>query len=188
MTQLQCDPAGIRKHGRGPDGKAWRHCARIRDVMAGLLRLKGLIVPCIALVANVAAQTPPPPPSTVPTPVPPAQASSASAERGDPFTFRGTGGDDDGFVNVSQAVLPPGIRVAGILKPSGREPVGAIAIPGQASLHFVRTGDVIQIDSGSKNLSGTAQTGPVYLLIVSVTAEQIEIATRLRPQDARIYR
>jgi len=55
-------------------------------------------------------------------------------------------------------------------------------------LHFVRAGDVIQIDPVANASSASGQTAPLYLLIVSVTAEQIEIATRLRPQDARIYR
>jgi hypothetical protein len=175
MKHLQSIPIGMWKKGRQAYKTFRCNC-----------RINGLRLAMLATVFTVAAQAAPP---AAPANEPPAQQPPpAPAQRGDPFAFRGSSGDADGFVNVPQTALPPGIRVVGILKPSDGAPIGAIAIPGQDSLHFVRAGDVIQIDPVANVPSASGQTAPLYLLIVSVTAEQIEIATRLRPQDARIYR
>jgi hypothetical protein len=112
--------------------------------------------------------------------------AEARIPAGDPFAMRGLA-DGDGFVSAGPAAIPAGIRVAGILAVSGRSPVGALSIPGSKSLHFVREGDVIQIDRSEGKTGGTAGT-QLYLLVKTITLGQIEIAPRTRPQDVRIYR
>ncbi len=105
---------------------------------------------------------------------------------GDPFAMRGLA-DGDGFVSAAPAAIPPGIQVVAILAVAGRSPVGALSIPGSKSLHFVREGDVIQIDRSAGKTGGTTDS-QLYLLVKTITRAQIEIAPRTRPQDVRIYR
>lgn len=114
---------------------------------------------------------------------------------GDPFAFRASGMEADGFVSVSSTALPPGIRIVAILMPRNGEAIGVLEIPGAKALHFVREGDVVQLESqpGARAAPRTATDSPgtatpTYLLIVSVSENQIEIAPRARPQDTRIYR
>ncbi|AKJ64833.1 hypothetical protein [Kiritimatiella glycovorans] len=125
-----------------------------------------------------------------------APAGTAAAEvtppprmpTGDPFAMRGLT-DDEGFVSAGPAALPPGIRVVGILAVAGKEPVGAISIPGVKNLYFVREGDIVQVDRAAGGGAAAGATdAQLYLLVKSVTASQIEIAPRTRPQDVRIYR
>ncbi len=109
------------------------------------------------------------------------------APKGDPFAMRGVA-DGDGFVSAAPAAVPPGIRVVAILAMVGRPSVGALAVPGSKNLHFVREGDVIQVDRPAGSASASATESHLYLLIQSITPSQIEIAPRTRPQDVRIYR
>lgn len=112
----------------------------------------------------------------------------------DPFEMRAGAVDDQGFVSAGLVSLPPGIRVRGILAVRGREPIGAVEIPGMPDIFFVRSGDVIQVDfpgdHGREAPGGRpAPAGqPLYLLVQSVTADEIVLAPRTRPQDTRIYR
>lgn len=131
---------------------------------------------------------------------------------GDPFALRGTGTEEGGFVSVPPAALPAGIRVLGILTPGSGEAVGVLKLPGANTLHFVREGDVLQYEpvpvrrrvtpaGGEQRTRDTEPRGarqfesaisspanPVYLLIVSIGENQIEIAPRARPRETRIYR
>ncbi len=106
---------------------------------------------------------------------------------GDPFAMRGLA-EGDGFVSAGPAAIPPGIRVVAILAVAGKPPVGALEIPGSTSLHFVREGDVIQVDRPEESEAKDAVGSQLYLLVKSITKSQIEIAPRTRPHDVRIYR
>jgi hypothetical protein len=106
---------------------------------------------------------------------------------GDPFAMRGVA-DGDGFVSAGPAAIPPGIRVVGILAIAGKSPIGALSIPGSPNIHFVREGDVVQIDRPAGSATAGATDSQLYLLVKSITHGQVEIAPRTRPQDVRIYR
>lgn len=106
---------------------------------------------------------------------------------GDPFAMRRLA-DGDGFVSARPAAIPPGIRVVGILSIVGKPSVGALAIPGSKSLHFVQEGEIIQMDTPAGVDAKGATGSQLYLLVKSITASQIEIAPQTRPQDVRIYR
>jgi hypothetical protein len=106
---------------------------------------------------------------------------------GDPFAMRGLA-EGDGFVSAGPAAIPPGIRVVAILAVAGKSPVGALEIPGSTSLHFVREGDVVQVDHAAGSEAKDAVGSQLYLLVKSITKSQIEIAPRTRPHDVRIYR
>jgi hypothetical protein len=106
---------------------------------------------------------------------------------GDPFAMRGLA-EGDGFVSAGPAAMPPGIRVVAILAVAGRPPVGALSIPGAATLHFIREGDVIQVDPPEETAAKGAAGSQLYLLVKSITHNQVELAPRTRPQDVRIYR
>ncbi len=106
---------------------------------------------------------------------------------GNPFAMRGMG-DGEGFIIDSPASIPPGIVVVGILSVGGKKPVCALSIPGSKSLHFVRENDVIRVDRAGTGGAKGATDSQLYLLVKSITHDQIEIAPRTRPQDVRIYR
>jgi hypothetical protein len=106
---------------------------------------------------------------------------------GDPFAMRGLA-EGDGFVSAGPAAIPPGIRVVAILAVAGKSPVGALEIPGSTVLHFVREGDVVQVDRAAGSEAKDAVGSQLYLLVKSITKSQIEIAPRTRPHDVRIYR
>jgi hypothetical protein len=106
---------------------------------------------------------------------------------GDPFAMRGVA-DGEGFVSAAPAAIPPGIRVAGILVVAGKPPVGALSIPGSKTLHYVREGEVIEVDRPAGGEGQGMTASQLYLLVKSITPSQIEIAPRTRPQDVRIYR
>jgi hypothetical protein len=104
----------------------------------------------------------------------------------DPFAMRGEA-DGDGFVSAGVAAIPSGIRVVAILSVEGRSSVGALSIPGSKGLHFVQEGEVIQLDSTATSTE-TPTAAQLYLLVKSITDNEIEIAPRARPQDVRVYR
>jgi hypothetical protein len=113
--------------------------------------------------------------------------SSPGIPPGDPFAMRGTV-DGDGFVSAGSAAIPTGIRVAGILVVANKKPVAALLIPGSQSLHFVTEGEIIQVDRVALAGNPAATGAQLYLLVKSITANQVEIAPRTRPQEVRIYR
>jgi hypothetical protein len=104
----------------------------------------------------------------------------------DPFAMRGGSGEDE-YVAADVGAIPQGIRVVAILSVEGKPSVGALSIPGAHGLHFVREGEVIQLDVAGK-ATGAPPTQQLYLLVKSISDEEIEIAPRARPQDARVYR
>lgn len=106
---------------------------------------------------------------------------------GDPFAMRGLA-EGDGFVSAGPAAMPPGIRVVAILAVAGKPPVGALVIPGADTLHFVCEGDVIQVEHPEGAAVKGAADSQLYLLVKSITHNQVELAPRTRPQDVRIYR
>lgn len=117
------------------------------------------------------------------------------APPGDPFVLRGAESGESGFVSAAPASMPRGIRVVGILKPRQGDPVGVLDIPGAGALHFVRKGDVVQFEPKDETrpvarpeVSAPQASGHIYLLIVSISESQIEIAPKARPQETRIYR
>lgn len=145
------------------------------------------------------------------SPPPKEEVEESRPRLSDPFSMRGANFGGDDFVPTGSAALPPGIRVVSILTPRDGEPIGAISIPGEDDLQYVREGDVVQVEFSERvtHPSRTeARTGrrdadtprtatfrqqqetrrTVYLLIVSVDADKIEIAPRARPSDTRIYR
>jgi hypothetical protein len=63
----------------------------------------------------------------------------------------------DGFVDASDSEIPAGIRVRGIVRFQGREPVAAIAVPGSPAPFFVREGEVVRIDTAVRT-AGRAPT------------------------------
>lgn len=111
----------------------------------------------------------------------------------DPFKMRSGQLNKGGLVAASSAAFPSGIRVLGILAVKGSDPVGVLQIPGMRDTFFVKSGDVIQVDisehgewlAADKHSSAYRQ---VYLLVKSVTADEIVLAPRTRPQDYRVYR
>lgn len=105
----------------------------------------------------------------------------------DPFAMRGTGADGDAYIHAGLASIPPGIRVVAILSMEGKKNVGALSIPGSPHLHFVREGEVIQLDTAGAG-PGAASASQLYLLVKSITENEVEIAPQARPQDVRIYR
>ncbi len=118
-----------------------------------------------------------------------AQEAKTADPLNNPFEMRG----DEGFVNAGLVNLPAGIRVLGILAPKGRDPVGVIEIPGMPNVYFVKSGDVIQVEfneHGNKKVAGAtvAPQRQIYLLVQSVTSDEIVIAPQTRPQETRIYR
>ena len=122
-----------------------------------------------------------------------AQETKTDDALNNPFEMRGGSGQDQGFVNAGFVNLPQGIRVRGILAPKGRDPVGVLEIPGMPNVFFVKSGDVIQVEfkeQGNKRSAGAAAAvkRQVYLLVQSVTPDEIVLAPQTRPQDTRIYR
>jgi hypothetical protein len=131
----------------------------------------------------------------------------ASPKPADPFAF-GPVVEGEDFLPTSRAQVPAGIRVVAILHVKGKKPLAVLDIPGSHSgdLHYVREGDVIQIDapaganpqprikeakSSPGGDSGTAvsrSTEHFYILISKISANQVEVAPRTRPQEARILR
>lgn len=110
-----------------------------------------------------------------------------------PFEMRGGKEGDSGFVSAAFVDLPPGIRVLGILVVKGQNPIGVLEMPGMPDVFFVKSGDVIQIEfSGRSGKTDTGISGiahrQLYLLVQSVTAQEIVLAPQTRPQDSRVYR
>lgn len=97
----------------------------------------------------------------------------------DPFSMHPQGRAE--FMAVSEAALPPGIHVVGILALKNGHRIGVLKIPGEQDVHFVSEGERIQVQQ-------TTSKDPLYLLICSITNDAIEIAPRTRPEDVRIYR
>lgn len=104
----------------------------------------------------------------------------------DPFAMQGDV-NGDGYVNAGVAAIPSGIRVVAILSVEGKASVGALSIPGFKGLHFVQEGDVIQLDTAGTS-PGMPSAAQLYLLVKSITDNEIEIAPRAKPEDVRVYR
>lgn len=104
----------------------------------------------------------------------------------DPFAMQGDA-DGDGYVNAGVAAIPSGIRVVAILSVEGKSSVGALSIPGVKGLHFVQEGEVIQLDP-TASAPGMPSSPQLYLLVKSITDNEIEIAPRAKPEDVRVYR
>ena len=149
---------------------------------------QGWMAAALAVVWAACASGMPVPEDVAP---PPGDASAAGAtvepERTlrDPFAMRG--GDDDGYVGAALSSIPAGIRVVSILSVEGKPSVGALSIPGAKALHFVREGEVIQLDVAG-GTAGMPSASQLYLLVNSITDNEIEIAPRARPHDVRVYR
>jgi len=114
---------------------------------------------------------------------------------GNPFAIHRPADSSEEFVPASDDRIPHGIRVVAILVVKGREPLAVLSLPGSAHLHYVRKGELIQVDdqrpagkSRIEDKQSDQRGSPVYLLVKSVDAKQVEIAPRTRPQDARILR
>jgi hypothetical protein len=114
-------------------------------------------------------------------------APPARIPSGDPFAMKGAM-DGDGFVSAGAAAIPVGIQIAGILAVANKPPVAALSLPGSKSLFFVREGDVIHVDRSGPVPAKGAADAQIYLLVKSITNNQVEIAPRTRPHDVRIYR
>ncbi|HOE61836.1 MAG TPA: hypothetical protein PK576_09360, partial [Kiritimatiellia bacterium] len=157
--------------------------------VAVLVALFGLSRMALATDAAVATNTPAEPLQEAEIATADAVALPAEPKIpvGDPFAMRGLA-EGDGFVSAGPAAIPPGIRVVAILAVAGKSPVGALEIPGSTVLHFVREGDVVQVDRAAGSEAKDAVGSQLYLLVKSITKSQIEIAPRTRPHDVRIYR
>jgi hypothetical protein len=83
----------------------------------------------------------------VQTTEPEASGQTAPAARRDPFVPADQQDESDGFVDAVDSEVPAGIRVRGIVRFAGHEPVAAIVVPGNPSPFFVREGEVVRIDT-----------------------------------------
>ena len=128
----------------------------------------------------------------------------------DPFSFSVSSSSEDGYLPTSRAQVPAGIRVMAILRVEDNPPLAVLEVPGRsgAEIYFVRENDVILIDhAGSaggqvgRGVAAPARTGaqpaPVaaaesnahfYILVSRILYDHVEIAPRMRPEDARIIR
>ena len=119
-----------------------------------------------------------------------AEESKTAEGFNNPFEMRGNNGAEQGFVNAGLVNLPSGIRVLGILAAKGHDPVGVLEIPGMPNVYFVKSGDVIQAEIngyGNKKIAAVEQK-QIYLLVQSVTSDEIVLAPQTRPQETRTYR
>ncbi len=125
-----------------------------------------------------------------------AQDAEAPARR-DPFAFQAPAAGSGGLVAAPPGAVPAGIRVLGILAMDGQPPMAALALPGKEHPVFVRENDVIQIDEtpaanrprrGAEDPLAREESRQLYLLITRVTASEVELAPRTRPEEIRIYR
>ncbi|MDR2392248.1 MAG: hypothetical protein LBE84_11295 [Planctomycetota bacterium] len=140
-----------------------------------------------------------------------------SEDEKDPFAYRLPTSEEGEFIPTSRARVPRGVRILSIIHIRGAGPIAAIHVPHSTGgeLHYVRAGDVIQIDSlpyqqvtqrtqtqtarGRRGRvtetetreSTTTNVSPAdyfYLLVKNIAKDFVEIAPRARPQDAVILR
>ena len=158
-----------------------------------------------------------PPEAAAPEPDPGAP-QDPPGEEVDPFAYRVPTSEEGEYIPTTRAKVPAGIRILSIMHVRGAEPMAAIHIPSAAGgdMHFVRAGDVVQINLApqllvtqrtqtqtargrrgrttetetkeSATTSGSSVPDYFYLRVMRITRDFVEIAPRARPQDTVILR
>ena len=97
----------------------------------------------------------------------------------DPFSMQpGAGGS---LIPADGSAIPEGIHVVGILSVKGGKRIAVIQVPGEPDCNYVEEGDLIQVRAA-------ASKGLLYLKIVSIKNQSIEISPHTHPQEVRVYR
>ncbi len=103
----------------------------------------------------------------------------------DPFTYGAR--EDAGYVSAANARIPSGIELLGVIVMKGEKPLAAIRVPGAQGVLFVSEDDVVQVSHASKE--GKKSTSePIYIFISRITADEVEVSPKTRPEDKRILR
>jgi hypothetical protein len=104
----------------------------------------------------------------------------------DPFTYGAR--EDAGYVSVANARIPSDIQLLGVIVMKGEKPIAAIRVPGAHGVLFVSEGSVVQVAAPPSEDKKKSATEPVYIFINRITADEVEVSPRTRPEDKRILR
>jgi hypothetical protein len=103
-----------------------------------------------------------------------------------PFAY--SDGRTSGYVTLTNARIPSGIQLVGVVVMKGQKPIAAIRIPGESDVLFVTEGSVVQIERPSTKDPKAESAEPLYILISRITTDEVEVSPRTRPEDKRIVR
>jgi hypothetical protein len=104
----------------------------------------------------------------------------------DPFTYGGP--EDAGYVRVANARIPSDIQLLGVIVMKDEEPIAAISVPGASGVLFVNEGSVVQVVAPTPEGTDIYGSEPLYIFINKITANEVEVSPRTRPEDKRILR
>jgi hypothetical protein len=92
------------------------------------------------------------------------------------------------FIASPDASLPADIRLLGILVMKGGKPLAAIRLPGNGQAAFVNVGSIMQVLPASRPAGPATPTEPLYIYVNRITADEVEVSPRTRPEDRRVLR
>jgi hypothetical protein len=133
-----------------------------------------------AASGDAAAETPAPARETTASDTP-----TANIPR-DPFTYGAS--EDAGYVRVAHARIPSDIQLLGVIVMKDEEPIAAISVPGASGVLFVNEGSVVQVVAPTPEGTDIYGSEPLYIFINKITANEVEVSPRTRPEDKRILR
>jgi hypothetical protein len=104
----------------------------------------------------------------------------------DPFTYGGH--EDAGYVSVANTHIPGNIELLGVIVMKGEKPIAAIRVAGEDAVVFITEGSVVQVVAPTSDPKRKANQEPIYIFINRITADEVEVSPRTRPEDRRILR
>ncbi len=90
-----------------------------------------------------------------------------------------------GYVPLKGQRLLTDIRIKGILELAGKEPVAVLELRNSNKTFYVKKDDVIRLNEGNGKNKGIAE---VYLQVVSISKNEVEIIQQQRPDKVIIVR
>ncbi len=97
--------------------------------------------------------------------------------------------DSDPSIPLDKDHLPKGISVSGIIVPKNGKAIAIISIPGYKNSFFVKEKSIVRLDG--REISGHSRriikksgtTNDVYLEIIEITASEVRLVQKQRPDQ-----
>ncbi len=173
-----------------------------RFLQHGMTKRAGVCLALLTLaVTSLSTAEPSPSPAPPPATARPAAspdtdpaATSSRAAPGaaptsapaNPFSYRMP--EESAFIASPNVSLPADIRLLGILVMKGGKPVAAIRLPDSGQAAFVNEGSVMQVLPAGRPAGPATPAEPLYIYVNRITADEVEVSPRTRPEDRRVLR
>lgn len=112
--------------------------------------------------------------------VPPSVAAIGS---GDPFNYSANSAGD--FTSMTGGKKVNNISIKGIIQMEGKDPIAILHIEDKDETHYVSKGDVIRINTESKNSALITES---YIVVKDVRQNEVELIQQERPDKVIIIR